>query len=91
MKNRILNGEFVANEKLPFEKDLCISYNTSKMTIKKAFDLLVEDGLIIKKRGVGTFIKDINSKEMERLIVTSQFQGLTSTNPKNKITSKIPK
>ncbi|WP_188204595.1 GntR family transcriptional regulator [Desemzia incerta] len=91
MKNRILNGEFVANEKLPFEKDLCISYNTSKMTIKKAFDLLVEDGLIIKKRGVGTFIKDINSKEMERLIVTSQFQGLTSTNPKNKITSKILK
>lgn len=89
MKNRILNGEFAANEKLPFEKDLCLYYKTSKMTIKKSFDLLVEDGLIIKKRGVGTFIKDINSKEMEKLIVTSQFQGLTSTNPEKKITSKV--
>lgn len=89
MKNRILNGEFKSGEQLPFEKELCVEYETSKMTIKKAFDLLVEDGLIIKKRGVGTFIKDIDMKEIEKLIFAKQFMGLTTSNPEKKVTSKV--
>lgn len=89
MKNRILNGEFKSGEQLPFEKDLCVEYETSKMTIKKAFDLLVEDGLIIKKRGVGTFIKEIDLKEMEKLIFSKQFMGLTKFYSEKKVSSKV--
>lgn len=89
MKDRILNGEFKSSEKLPFEKDLCTEYKTSKMTIKKAFDLLVEDGLIIKKRGAGTFVKDIDLKEIEKLLFAKQFQGLTSSNPDKKVRSTV--
>lgn len=91
MKNRILNGEFQSGEQLPFEKDFCVEYETSKMTIKKAFDLLVEDGLIIKKRGLGTFIKDIELKELEKLIFSKQFMGLTKFYADKKVTSKVLK
>ena len=40
IRNKILKGEYIANQRLPFEKDLCIHYESSKMTIKKAVDIL---------------------------------------------------
>ena len=39
---------------------LCDAYQTSKMTVKKALDTLVAEGLIIKRRGYGTVDKDVD-------------------------------
>ena len=89
IRNKILNGEYQANDQIPFEKDLCVIYNSSKMTIKKALDILVSEGLIIKRRGSGTFVKDINPIEMKRLSVANQFRGTTALNPNRVVLSKI--
>ena len=59
IREDILNGIYKPNERLPFEKEICDKYDVSKMTVKKALDLLVSEGLIVKRRGSGTFIKDI--------------------------------
>ena len=66
IRNKIVNGEYVANQQIPFEKDMCIHYNASKMTVKKALDILVAEGLVIKRRGSGTFVKDLNLEEIKR-------------------------
>lgn len=89
LRNKILKAEYVANQRLPFEKDLCIQYDSSKMTIKKAVDILVTEGLIIKRRGSGTFVKDLNSEEIERVIMANQFRGTTALYPDKKVSSKI--
>lgn len=89
IRNKILKGEYVANQRLPFEKDLCIDYDSSKMTIKKAVDILVTEGLIIKRRGSGTFVKDLNPEEIERVIMANQFRGTTALYSDKKVTSKI--
>lgn len=89
LRNKILKEEYVANQRLPFEKDLCIQYDSSKMTIKKAVDILVTEGLIIKRRGSGTFVKDLNSEEIERVIMANQFRGTTALYPDKKVSSKI--
>lgn len=89
IRNRILDGGYQANEQIPFEKDLCTAYQASKMTVKKALDILVAEGLIIKRRGSGTFVKDISIDEMERITVANQFRGTTALNPGKKVTSKI--
>ncbi|WP_407371705.1 GntR family transcriptional regulator [Carnobacterium sp.] len=89
IRNKILKGEYVANQRLPFEKDLCIQYDSSKMTIKKAVDILVTEGLIIKRRGSGTFVKDLNPEEIERVIMANQFRGTTALYPDKKVSSKI--
>lgn len=89
IRNKILKGEYQANEQIPFEKDLCIAYDSSKMTVKKALDILVTEGLIIKRRGSGTFVKDISPREMERLSVANQFRGTTALNPDRTVLSKI--
>ena len=63
--------------------------SVSKMTVKKALDLLVAEGLIVKRRGSGTFIKDITEKEIHGIIDKKQFSGLTNNNLGHKVTSKI--
>lgn len=89
IKEDILSEKYKPNEQLPFEKELCEKYNVSKMTVKKALDLLVNDGLIIKRRGSGTFVKDITEKEIQRIIEKKQFSGLTTTIIGHKVTSKV--
>ena len=89
IKEDILSEKYKPNEQLPFEKELCEKYNVSKMTVKKALDLLVNDGLIIKIRGSGTFVKDITEKEIQRIIEKKQFSGLTTTSIGHKVTSKV--
>lgn len=91
IKNKIINGVYTATEQLPFEKDLCEAYNTSKMTVKRALDLLVDEGLIIKRRGSGTFVKDLSKKEIMRITQSNQLSGFTAYHKKQnrKVTSKI--
>lgn len=90
-RNQIANGLLKANEQLPFEKDICEKYSTSKMTVKKALDILVSEGLIVKRRGSGTFVKSISENDINNLMVTNQFRGLTALYSSHKVTSRLLK
>ena len=89
IRNKILKGEYVANQQIPFEKDLCVHYGASKMTVKKALDILVSEGLTIKRRGSGTFVKDLNPDEIERVAMANQFRGTSALYAGKKVFSKI--
>jgi len=89
IRKKIIDGKYLPNERLPFEKEICDKYNSSKMTVKKALDILVTEGLLVKRRGSGTFVKDINPKERDNLIASTQFRGLSSFYVNHKIESKI--
>ncbi|MEZ9134363.1 GntR family transcriptional regulator [Vibrio sp. 10N.286.52.B1] len=56
-KNRIIEGQYQADQKLPDGITLAKQNGCSEVTIKKALDLLVKDGLLVRKRGAGTFVK----------------------------------
>jgi GntR family transcriptional regulator len=89
IRSKILKGIYKENEQLPFEKELCEKYHASKMTVKKALDLLVAEGLIVKKRGSGTFVKDIQTQEMQRMMLSNQFRGFTATYADRKVSSIV--
>lgn len=89
IRKQIIDGNYLPNERLPFEKEICDKYKSSKMTVKKALDILVSEGLLVKRRGSGTFVKDINPKERESLIASTQFRGLSSFYVNHKIESNI--
>ncbi len=89
IRNQILEGKYRSNDKLPSEKELCQLYDASKMTVKQALDILVAEGLIIKRRGSGTFVKDLSPTEIERIMIANQFRGKTALNPNQTVTSKI--
>ncbi|MFH3639458.1 GntR family transcriptional regulator, partial [Acinetobacter baumannii] len=54
IKQQILDGEYKINEKIPSSSVLAEEFDVSALTIKKALDLLVRDGYIIRRRGSGT-------------------------------------
>lgn len=89
IRNRILVGEFKSNDQLPFEKHLMAEYSASKMTVKKALDTLVSEGLIIKRRGSGTFVKSLSENEMKKRLMSNQFRGTTALNPGKIVESTI--
>ncbi|MCC8179550.1 MAG: GntR family transcriptional regulator, partial [Planctomycetes bacterium] len=48
---------YKAGELLPTENELINRYGISRITVRKALDLLSKDGLIAKRRGYGTFVQ----------------------------------
>lgn len=61
LKKKIQHNEINAGEKLPTEKELLEHYNVSRITTKKALDMLAGDGMIERIPGKGTFVKAKNA------------------------------
>ena len=57
LKKLILSGEYPPHSKLPSENELCKTYNVSRITVRKAINLLESSGLIYTAQGKGTFVK----------------------------------
>lgn len=58
IKEKIMTGIYAINERIADGKSLAKQYDVSMMTVKKALDLLVSEGLLVRRRGDGTFVKD---------------------------------
>ncbi|NOJ73843.1 GntR family transcriptional regulator [Paenibacillus alvei] len=70
IKQQILDGEYKINEKIPSSPILAEKFGVASLTIKKALDLLVRDGYIIRRRGSGTVVQDWHQQEKARMIQT---------------------
>lgn len=60
IEDQIKKGIIKANTLLPSENELKEQYNTSRETIRKALNLLSQNGYIQKLRGKGSIVIDIN-------------------------------
>ncbi|TMW70590.1 trehalose operon repressor [Alteribacter natronophilus] len=56
--DRIQQGEYQPQAKLPSEHELMSSYDTSRETIRKALNLLSQNGFIQKVQGKGSIVLD---------------------------------
>ncbi len=52
----INNSDIDAGEALPSERELCQKTGVSRVTIRKALDVLVADRVVERKHGAGTFV-----------------------------------
>ncbi|MHC4873350.1 MAG: GntR family transcriptional regulator [Planctomycetota bacterium] len=70
--------EEVYVEKLPSEKKLAIEFETTEMTIRKSLALLVDEGLLVKKPPIGTFIQKVETPDIKISLNTGFFgKGIT--------------
>lgn len=60
-------------EALPAERKIMEATNLSRVTVRKAIDLLVKEGLLRQKRGSGTFVSDGLPKIEQPLSLLSSF------------------
>ena len=77
IRDKIKNQKYVYGQKLPYEYSLCVAYHCNKETMKKALDILVKEGLIVRRRGAGTFVKDYNSSMENPNLINDSKIGLT--------------
>jgi GntR family transcriptional regulator len=56
LKTAIRNGTFPRGSQLPTEMDLIGQLGVSRTTLREALRNLEEDGLILRRRGLGTFV-----------------------------------
>jgi GntR family transcriptional regulator len=56
LRTKIMRGEWQPGEMIPSESELIEQYQVSRITARKAFEALVNDGLIYRERGRGTFV-----------------------------------
>lgn len=68
----IRDGIFHADEALPSERVLAEQLELSRVTARKAIDRLVEQGLIIRKRGSGNYIAPKLEQPLTRLTSFSE-------------------
>ena len=50
------NKDYVSGDMLPSEKDLCVVYGASRMTVNKVIQMLSQEGRVKRTRGKGTFV-----------------------------------
>lgn len=74
LAQKIESGIYPGGSQLPLETELCEAYQVSRITIKKATDRLVQLGLITKRRGAGSFVKDISDIRETSASINQQVQ-----------------
>lgn len=56
LRNAIENRVVQADTAIPTERELAEEFDISRITVRKAVDGLVNDGLLSRRRGAGTFV-----------------------------------
>lgn len=69
--DRIRGGEWQAGEQIPSEDELARQLGVSRNTVREAIAQLIQEGYLIKRHGIGTFVKSPEA-------ITSGLESLTS-------------
>lgn len=88
LKERIVEGKYQEGSKLPEQESLAREFKTSCVTIRKAIQLLIDEGLLYTRRGSGTFIRSNIRQDNENVTQVNNVFG-TSSQENTNVTSKI--
>lgn len=70
IKQQIQTGSLKPDDPIPSEREFSEEYGISRMTVRQALTNLVNEGLLYRRKGSGTFV---NKQKVEQIL-----QGLTS-------------
>lgn len=65
--NKINTSEFKPNQIIPSEHEFCKQYNVSRITIRRAIDELVFEGVLYRLKGKGCFVCDRENLKISRI------------------------
>lgn len=74
IKDMIENEELKEGDGIPPERELCEIHGVSRMTVNKAIMSLVNEGLLYREQGKGTFVSKVKLKEE-----LSKLRGFTES------------
>jgi GntR family transcriptional regulator len=83
LRGAIENGIIGPDDALPPERDLAETLGVSRITVRKAIDELVDDGLLIRKQGSGTFVSNRVEKNFAKLTSFSEDMRARGREPRS--------
>ncbi|MBF8437269.1 GntR family transcriptional regulator [Halanaerobiaceae bacterium Z-7014] len=58
LEDQIVNQELTENDQIPSTTEMVNFYQVNHITVSKGVNLLVDEGIIYKKRGIGMFVAE---------------------------------
>ncbi|MER2227885.1 MAG: GntR family transcriptional regulator [Carnobacterium sp.] len=77
LRKQIKQGNYPKGGQLPNQNELAEKFDTSRVTVKKALDLLSIEGLVFSVQGSGTYVKKNIAQTSDTGIKIGQNIGLT--------------
>ena len=74
IRNKIKSGELKENSRIPTEAELSQSYQVSRITIRKALEILEDEEILVRRQRLGTFV---SARKMSRSL--NCFMGFTKS------------
>ncbi len=68
IKDKIYTKEYEVDNKIPSEREMCIIYDVSRTTIRRAIDELVDENFLVKRPGKGTYVKHSRKEEQKSVL-----------------------
>lgn len=77
LEQQIASKKLRPGEVLPTEEQLCVAYAVSRITVRRALDELSAKRLVVRRRGVGTFVSDASYSNRLSSMVPSIHDALS--------------
>lgn len=82
LRDNIESGRWHVGQKIPAERELASDFGVSRMTLRQAIQTLVDEGVLERRVGSGTFVASQKVQE--------KMAGVTSFTDLMKATGKVP-
>lgn len=64
IRHKILSKELISNTQLPSIRSLAKELEVGIITVKKAYEVLLQENLVYSKGSVGYFVNEVNTEEI---------------------------
>lgn len=86
LRGRVTSGEYVAGRLLPSESELSEQFSASRVTVRRALELLRDEGLVSARQGFGWFVASEPVRQTLGRLATIEAQMADSgMNPQRRI------
>ena len=86
LRNKIKTKEWQVSQLIPSEPELMATYEVSRVTVRQVLDMLVNDGLIYRQRGKGSFVASPTLEQsMARIVSFTEDMQQRGLQPGTKV------
>lgn len=79
LRARIQRGDYQPGAALPTEEALCQAFGVSRITVRRALDSLSQQGLILRRRGAGSFVAEARKPGVRSVRLTGSLDEFLAT------------
>ncbi|OCL27727.1 transcriptional regulator [Orenia metallireducens] len=85
IREKVEKGDYAVEEQIPSERELSDIFKLSRMTVRRALNELVEEGILYRKRGQGTFVARKKIESVPELMGFNEHIKARGMKPENKV------